>query len=568
MDRDRPRLTRPGRRPNRLPRWFVAVLAAPPAVFLVVFYAAPFLTLLARGVVVDEVGDVLGRRRTWEVAWFTTWQATASTVLTLVVGIAPAYVVARFRFVGRRLLLGLLTAVFVLPTVVMGAAFSALLPASLDRSIWAILAAHVVFNLAVVVRTVGAVWERLPPDLEAAAATLGASPWRVLREATLPLLRPALTAAGAIVFLFTFTSFGVIRILGTAARPTLEVEIWRRATQLGEIGPAAVLAIIQLVALGVVVGWSTYSQRRHSLAIAMRPATVTLRAARRARRRRERILVGLTATATAAVVTVPLLALVERSMRSDDGYSLRAWRTLGDAEVRRGISVSVDPLGSLVRSIQTAAWATALAVGIGAVAALAVAAAGRLGRALDTGLMLPIGTSAVTIGFGMLITFDTPPIDWRAEWWIVPVGHALVAVPFVVRVTLGVLRALDPELIDAAATLGASPTRAWREITLPNLWRPLVVGAGLAAAISLGEFGATSFLSRSGQETMPIAIERLLGRTGTVIQAQGYALAVMLAAATIAIVLAVDVTGDITGDVSGRRGRRRQKSKAAHARGR
>jgi thiamine transport system permease protein len=562
VDRDRPRLTRPARRPNRLPRWFVAVLAVPPAVFLVVFYVAPFVTLLARGVVVDEIGDVLARRRTWEVAWFTTWQATASTALTLVVGIAPAYVVARFRFVGRRLLLGLLTAVFVLPTVVMGAALLALLPESLDRSIWAILAAHVVFNLAVVVRTVGAVWEHLPPDLEAAAATLGASPWRVLREVTLPLLRPALTAAGAIVFLFTFTSFGVIRILGTASRPTLEVEIWRRATQLGEIGPAAVLAIIQLVALGVVVGWSTYSQRRHSLAIAMRPPT----SARRARRRRERILVGLTATATAAVVTIPLLALVERSMRSDAGYSLRAWRSLGDAEVRRGISVSVDPLGSLVRSVQTAAWATVLAVGIGAVAALAIAAAGRLGRALDTGLMLPIGTSAVTIGFGMLITFDTPPVDWRAEWWIVPVGHALVAVPFVVRVTLGVLRARDPELIDAAATLGASPTRAWREIILPHLWRPLVVGAGLAAAISLGEFGATSFLSRSGQETMPIAIERLLGRTGTVIQAQGYALAVMLAAATIAIVLAVDVTGDITGDVGGRRGRRRHQSKAAHAR--
>jgi thiamine transport system permease protein len=561
-------LIRAGRRRNRLPTWFLVALAVVPAVFLAIFYVAPFVTLLAQAVTFDDVGDVMGRRRTWEVLWFTTWQAMVSTALTLIAGIAPAYVLARFRFAGRRLLLGLLTAAFVLPTVVMGAAFSALLPDALDRSIWAILCAHVVFNLAVVVRTVGAVWERLPADLEAAAATLGASPWRVLREVTLPLLRPALTAAGAIVFLFTFTSFGVIRILGTAARPTLEVEIWRRATQLGEIGPAAVLAVIQLVVLGVVVGWSTYSQRRHSLAIAMRPHAESLMAPRHVRRRRDRFLVGFTAIATAAVVTIPLLALVERSMRSDDGYSLRAWRSLGDAEVRRGISVSVDPLGSLGRSVQTAAWATALAVGIGAVAALAIAAAGRLGRALDTGLMLPIGTSAVTIGFGMLITFDTAPVDWRAEWWLVPVGHALVAVPFVVRVTLGVLRALDPGLTDAAATLGASPTRAWRAITLPHLWRPLVAGAGLAAAISLGEFGATSFLSRSGQETMPIAIERLLGRTGTVLHAQGYALAVILAAATIAIVLAVDVTGDIAGTGAGHRDRRGHEVKGARARGR
>ena len=141
---------------------------------------------------VDDVGDVLGRRRTWEVVWFTTWQATRQHGLTLVVGIAPAYVLARFRFVGRRLLLGLLTAAFVLPTVVMGAAFSALLPDSLDRSIWAILGAHVVFNLAVVVRTVGAVWEHLPPDLEAAAATLGASP-----VARVPRDHPSAAAAGA-----------------------------------------------------------------------------------------------------------------------------------------------------------------------------------------------------------------------------------------------------------------------------------------------------------------------------------------------------------------------------------
>ncbi len=119
---------------------------------------------------------------TWEIAWFTLWQAAVSTVLTIAAGLLPAYVMARYRFPGRRLLSGLLTAVFVLPTVVMGAAMLALLPAPIERGVWAILAAHVAFNLAVVVRTVGAVWEHLPGDLEAAAATLGASPWRVARR--------------------------------------------------------------------------------------------------------------------------------------------------------------------------------------------------------------------------------------------------------------------------------------------------------------------------------------------------------------------------------------------------
>ncbi len=154
--------------------------------------------------------------------------------------------------------------------------------------------------------------------------------------------------------------------------------------------------------------------------------------------------------------------------------------------------------------------------------------------------MLPLGTSAVTIGFGMLITFDRDPFDWRAQWWLVPVGHALVATPLVVRTAVGVLRSVDPELLAAAATLGASPTQSWRSVVVPFLWRPLVVGGALAAAISLGEFGATSLLSRSGDDTMPIVIEQLLGRTGSLLQAQGYVLATLLVVVTIALVLAVD----------------------------
>ena len=514
-------------------------LAAVPVVFLLVFYAWPFATLLERAISTDAITTTLSRRRTWSVAWFTLWQATASTALTLLVGFLPAYVIARYRFAGRRLLVGLLTSVFVLPTVVVGAALLALLPESLERGVWAILAAHVVFNLAVVVRVVGVTWEHLPTDLEAAAATLGASPWQVVRTITLPLLRPALTAAGSIVFLFTFTSFGVIRILGTAGTATIEVEIWRRATQLGDIGDAAVLTVLQLVVLATVLGWATTSQRRHGRALAIRP--VAARA--RPRTTRQRLLVGTTALATAAVVMLPLGALVMRSFRGSDGFSSAAWRNLGRAEVRPGIRLGVDPLDALVRSLQTAAWATLFAVVIGALAALAIAATGRPGRLLDAGVMLPIGTSAVTIGFGMLITFDTAPYDWRASWWLVPVGHALVAVPFVVRTTLTVLRSVEPRLLEAAATLGAPPTRAWRAVVLPTLWRPLTVAAGLATAISLGEFGATSFLSRSGAETMPIAIERLLGRTGTLLQAQGFALASILAAATIVAVLAVELAG-------------------------
>jgi thiamine transport system permease protein len=525
-----------GARVNRLPRWLVAALAIVPVVALTMFYVWPFATLVAEAVTGDAVRATLGRPQTWDVVWFTLWQAVVSTGITVAVGLIPAYVVARFDFAGRSVLLGLLTAMFVLPTVVMGAAFLALLPDSLDRTVGAVIGAHVAFNLAVVVRVVGALWEHLPTDMEDAAATLGASRWRVFTTISFPLIRPAITAAATIVFIFTFTSFGVIRILGAPGTRTIEVEVWRRATQLGDLGGAAVLALLQLTLLAVVVVWTTTAQRRRSRALAL----TTTAPRRRARTRGERSFVVIAAGGAALVALVPLTALVVRSFSTPTGFSTAGWTQLGRVEVRPGIRVGIDPLDALGNSLATAAWATVFAVVIGGVASLAITAARRHGRLIDGGLMLPLGTSAVTIGLGMLITFDASPVDWRSSWWLVPVGHALVAVPFVVRTCVGVLRSVDPAMTDAAATLGADPVRAWRATVVPYLWRPLGVGAVLAAAISLGEFGATSFLSRSGGETLPIAIEQLLGRTGTILQAQGYVLATLLAATTVVLVVVVE----------------------------
>lgn len=542
VDLDRHRLN-----PNALPRRFVTAVALPPAAFLLVFYAWPLATLVASGVDRGAIADTLGRSSTWSVVWFTTWQAVVSTTLTLVVALGPAWAVSRFSFPGRAAFVSLLTAVFVLPTVVVGAAFVAVLPDSLDRSVWAIFGAHVVFNVAVVVRTVGAVWEQLPTGLEHAAATLGASPWRTFRHVTLPLLRPSIVAAASIVFLFTFTSYGVIRVLGTAGRATIEVEVWRRATQLGDVGGAAVLTVLQLVILGALVALGSSVQRRSSRRIDLegperRPRPVG----------RQRWWVALAVGGGTLLVTVPLLALVERSLHVDGSYGFEAWRSLGNDEIRPGLRLGVDPLGALWRSATTAAWATLIAVVVGSVAVAAITALRGSARLLDTGLMLPLGTSAVTIGFGMLITFDVAPVDWRSSWWLVPVGHALVAVPFVVRSTLGVARSIEPDLRAAAATLGAPPVRAWATATLPAIRRPLATSAGIAAAISLGEFGATSFLSRTGSDTLPIAIERLLGRTGRLFQAQAFALSAVLAAATMVIVMVVDRAGS-----RGRSGARR-----------
>ncbi|MFZ4811522.1 MAG: ABC transporter permease [Ilumatobacteraceae bacterium] len=524
MDRHRARLS--------------VALAALPLAFLLVFYAWPVITLVGEVANRSAVSAVLGRSRLRSVLWFTCWQAVVSTFATIVVGLGPAYLLARWSFPGRRLLVAIVTVPFLLPTVVVGAAFTSLLPDAWIGTVAAILIAHVYFNVAVVVTVVGSLWSQLPADLVGAARTLGASPWTATRLVTLPLLRPAIVSAGMITFLFTFTSFGVVQILGGPQHPTIEVEIARRAIQLGDIGGAAVLSLVQLSILAVVLLVAARARRS-----AGAPPGGSRRAHPVSGRQIRWVSIG--GIVTAVAVLAPLVALIISSFRPGGSWSLTAWRTLGDdSGLRPGAGLGVDPLGSLFTSLRFAVVATVISVVIGGLASLAIDSARRGGRLLDVGVMLPLGTSAVTIGFGMLITFDHAPVDWRGESWLVPLGHALVAVPFVVRTVLPVLSARPTTWLDAAATLGAPELRAWREIDVRLIRRPLVTAAGLAAAISLGEFGATTFLTRTGQETLPIAIARLLGRAGDVPRAQASALAVILATVTVVILVAVDAVSD------------------------
>ncbi len=480
-------------------------------------------------------GDLLG------VAWFTLWQAALSTVLTVAIALPGAYVFARFDFPGKRLLRAAATIPFVLPTVVVGTAFLALigpggaLGIRLDGTVWAILAAHVFFNYAVVLRTVGGLWSHLDPRLEEAARSLGASRWRTFVEVTLPLLRPAIAAASSIVFLFTFTSFGIVLILGGGRLATLEVEIYRQTSTLFDLPVAAVLAILQLIGVtAVLLAYSRYQERR-AVEQSLRPAAET---ARRPATTGERVLVGGVLTSMAAVLGMPLLVLVRRSLWTPEGWGLDFYRALG--EQGRTAAQFVDAGEAVANSLTFAAGATLIALVVGLAAAAVVAAGrGRSSRWFDALLMLPLGTSAVTIGFGFVVALDSP-VDLRASAWLIPLAHSLVAIPFVVRSVVPVMRSVRTRLREAAAVLGASPRRVWREIDLPIVARAAAVGAGFSAAVSLGEFGATAFVARPDTPTMPIAIFRYLGRPGEVNFGRAMAMSVLLMAVTAAVVALIE----------------------------
>jgi thiamine transport system permease protein len=505
-----------------------AALLAVPVAFVAVFFVYPVVTIVGRGLWpdghldLDPLGKVATDGGLREVVWFTLWQAALSTALTVLVALPGSYVLARYRFPGRRLLFAAVTVPFVLPTVVVGSAFRSLLEddgplgaLGLEQSLAAILVAHVFFNYAVVVRTVGGLWSHLDPRQEEAARVLGASRWRTFLAVTLPALRPAIAAAAAIVFLFTFTSFGVILILGGPTYATLEVEIYRQTVDLLNLPLAAALSIVQLLAVVALLGVSARAQGRRAEALRLR---ATAEVVQRPTGVRARALLGANLAVMAVLLGVPLGVLVERSFSVSGGYGLGFYRELG--ELRRGTSLFVPPVEAIRNSLVIAAVATVIAVTVGGLAAFALAAhrrgrAPRLGgRGVETLLMLPLGISAVTVGFGFLVALDEPPLDLRGSAVLIPIAHALVAVPFVVRVMTPVLRAIDDRLRQSAAVLGASPARVWREIDLPIAARAGLVSAGFAFAISLGEFGATIFIARPDYPTLPVVIFRLLGQPG------------------------------------------------------
>ena len=154
--------------------------------------------------------------------------------------------------------------------------------------------------------------------------------------------------------------------------------------------------------------------------------------------------------------------------------------------------------------------------------------------------MLPLGVSAVTVGFGFLVTLDRPPIDFRGSPWLVPIAQAMVALPLVVRTVAPALHGIDPRQREAAAALGADPLRVLMSVDLPVTWRPVLAAAGFAFAVSLGEFGATSFLARPESPTLPVVVFELISRPGQENFGMALAASVVLAVLTTTVMVVVE----------------------------
>ncbi len=517
-----------------------------PLVFLGVFYVYPLLSLLDLSLRPAGAFDVSGFARLLSSDYylgtllFTVYQALISTIATLLLALPCAYAFARYRFPGKSLLLSMATLPFVLPTVVVALAFAVVLgdrglindllrtlfsleysPIQLERTLALIIIVHVFYNFAIALRIITSYWSSVGFSSEEAARNLGADDLSVWIDIRLPLVRPALFSAGVLVFIFCFTSFGVVLILGGIRFATLEVQIYYQAVSIFNLPLAGALSLVQILSMLLMMVIYTSTQRKLHLALVSSSANTKV-----PRSLRERSAVLAAVALIMLLLFTPLLALVGRSLLLTGQLDVSGYSNL--ALKSRASLLFVAPIEAVFNSLRFALIAMTAALVFGLIASFMINQRSLWSRVSDPLFMLPLATSAVTLGFGFIIALDEPPLNLRSSWIIIPIAHTLVALPFVIRSVLPSLRAIPPSLGEASRVLGARPWERLLTIDIPLVGRGIVVGATFAFTVSMGEFGASLFVAQRESVTIPVVIYRLFGDPGLESYRQALSLSVIL----------------------------------------
>ena len=556
------------RRWSLIERYALSVLAAATLAVLLVAFYYPVGTVLVESVVVDgrltlerfgrlfrdpfyfgtlarlfagERPAVVARAllspdRRLGIVGFTAYQAVLSTLLSVALGVPGAFVLARFEFPGRRTLRSVTILPFVLPSIMVAVGFVATFgqqgtlnaalgalgfaPVELLFSLKAILIAHAFYNAPLVARVTTAAWESVDASAVETARSLGAGPTRAFVDIVAPQVYPAVLLGAALTFVFTFGTFPIVLALGGFELATVEVFVYRLARDL-RYAEAAALALVEgVISLGVLFAYLRYEARHTVDAHGVRPlprrplwpSSLTLSSAL------VRVGVGAYAVVVAALFLAPIVSMLIASVTTPEGlFTLEHYRFLL-ARQQTGAAFQVRPWPAVRNSLAFAAASGLLALPMGVVVAVITTRRYRGRTLVGAVAMAPFAVSGILVGLGLLrgLVFGVEIAGWRITATgavAIVAAHAVAGYPFVVRTVAPGLESLDASLVESARALGASRARALFDIELPLVWPGVIAGAAFAVAISMGEFTATVVLATGADTyTMPIAIERFIGR--------------------------------------------------------
>ncbi len=511
------------------------LLWAIPLTFVAVLFYWPVVRVTSLGFSGDWLAT-LAEPNVLGIIWFTLWQAVVSTVLTLALAIPGAYLLYRRSFPGERLVKALITVPFVLPSIVVAVGFAVFRSVHdfwvelgftfLMEPVYWIIAAHVFVNYSIAVRTIGGVWATLDAEVEEAAELDGAGRLKTLIAISLPQLRPAIFSASALVFLFSATSFGVVLVLGGGQVLSIETAIYFAATQFLDLEGAAALVLVQtlITAVAFLIG-SSLSKGAIGLEQVFegaRKPKVDLR---------DLPAVLVTAVIVIGLILMPLLLVLVEAFQVGDSFGIQNFENLATRGARDLLNISV--VDAAMNSLRNMAVAASVSFVLGTLISWLLVRTKH--KVFDFVFLAPLGVSSVVLGFGFLVSFDAEWFPLRSSWLIVPLAQALIALPMVIRLVYPALVSIGKEPLEQASLDGASSWQTWRLVESGMIKGVLFTALGYAAIISVGEFGASTFLAYGSEGTIPTLLFRLIARPGE----QNYGMAMAVSAILIAFVWAV-----------------------------
>jgi thiamine transport system permease protein len=476
---------------NKLKPWII------PALFIALGFYLPIGRVVIQGIGLSSNPAIP----------FTIFQALLSTLLAVVFALPIATLLYRRKFFGSRVLQGVIAVPFLMPTIVVAIAlddYQRFFRDSFDgftAGLIGILVAHVFLNMGLIIRAVGSRIASLDEHQIEAAKLDGADGLRLWREIIFPQLSSTIAASSVLVFLYSATSFGIIRLLGGGSIETIETEIFVEALRNLDVAEASRLAFVQTV---ITLAAFAVSIRLGNISIDSDYGIV----------RKLQIgdipLLVFSALVVASLYLIPTSSIFVKAFVVDGALSFQNFLNLAGTGTRDLLNISVlEASGNSLRNMLLASVVSMLI-------AMAVARASKDRQWLALPFLLPLGISAVVIGLGYLVGFAGIPLlsNLRASWIIVPLSQVVIALPLAIRLLQSAFGSIPRELTESAELDGAGEGQRLRLIELPLIapaWRNVLA---FVALISLGEFSAASFLASGDQATITTLLFRLASRPG------------------------------------------------------
>ncbi|MFO1203362.1 MAG: thiamine/thiamine pyrophosphate ABC transporter permease ThiP [Tabrizicola sp.] len=465
------------------------------AVLLLALVLAPVLAVGWRG-----AGLSLGLAD-WAAVQFSVTQALLSALFSTLLAIPVARALARRRFPGRSALITLMGAPFLLPAVVAVLGLLAVfgrsgvlnqglislgLPPISIYGLHGVVLAHVFLNLPLATRMILQGWLAIPAERIRLAQSLGFRPAETFRHLEWPMLREVLPGVALVILVICLTSFAVVLTLGGGpSATTIELAIYQAVRFEFDLGRAAGLAGVQL-GIGTVAALAAWALTRpagfgaglgRDLALA-RPAGW------------RKLGDALALAAVSLFLLLPLLAVL-----------LRGLPGLAD------LPASVLPAAG--RSVLVALASSLLTTLVAL--ALALASARRRQPLIEGAATLPLATSGLVLGTGLFLLIQpvVPPMTLALPVTILV--NVALSLPYLYRILLPEARTLQTDYGRLADSLALTGWPRLRWLVLPRLARPLGFGAGIAAALSMGDLGVIALFAGERQATLPLVVSQLTG---------------------------------------------------------